>query len=130
MTNKVIYPGTLFRPHHQRPYQSHWPRRQTVRRGGGGVADSRANRPLLNLEERVQLAGQVTAGLPTSRSSAVPACWCICREQQANVLIRGLRAVSDFEYEFQLANMNRRLMPTLGALPAPGRRTPSSPPPW
>ena len=35
------------------------------------------------------------------------------REQQANVLIRGLRAVSDFEYEFQLANMNRRLMPEL-----------------
>src|SRR5690606_7680221 len=35
------------------------------------------------------------------------------KEYQATVLIRGLRAVSDFEYEFQLANMNRRLFPDL-----------------
>lgn len=35
------------------------------------------------------------------------------KEHNANVLVRGLRAVSDFEYEFQLANMNRRLMPEL-----------------
>lgn len=35
------------------------------------------------------------------------------KDQQATVLIRGLRAVSDFEYEFQLANMNRRLHPGL-----------------
>ena len=54
------------------------------------------------------------------------------REQQANVPIRGLRAVSDFEYEFQLANMNRRLMPELESvfLTPGGRRTPSFPPPW
>ncbi len=37
-------------------------------------------------------------------------------EQQANVLIRGLRAVSDFEYEFQLANMNRQLAPQVESL--------------
>jgi len=36
-----------------------------------------------------------------------------CRQQQAQVLIRGLRAVSDFEYEFQLASMNRRLAPQI-----------------
>lgn len=35
------------------------------------------------------------------------------KEYNANVLVRGLRAVSDFEFEFQLANMNRRLMPEL-----------------
>ncbi len=35
------------------------------------------------------------------------------RAQQANILIRGLRAVADFEYEMQLAHMNRHLMPTL-----------------
>jgi len=34
-----------------------------------------------------------------------------CRDQKATVLLRGLRAVSDFEYEFQLAGMNRRLAP-------------------
>ena len=33
------------------------------------------------------------------------------REQEANVIVRGLRAVSDFEYEFQMAGMNRYLMP-------------------
>ncbi len=37
------------------------------------------------------------------------------RAQQANILIRGLRAVADFEYEMQLAHMNRHLMPTLRA---------------
>lgn len=53
------------------------------------------------------------------------------KEHQANVLIRGLRAVSDFEYEFQLANMNRRLMPELESASSPRRRrTPLSPPLW
>src|SRR5690606_33492031 len=37
-------------------------------------------------------------------------------EQKANVLLRGLRAVSDFEYEFQLANMNRQLVPDVESL--------------
>ena len=37
----------------------------------------------------------------------------LAREQESNVLIRGLRAVSDFEYEFQLANMNRAMSPDL-----------------
>ena len=36
-----------------------------------------------------------------------------CREEGGNILLRGLRAVSDFEYEFQLANMNRQLAPEL-----------------
>ena len=39
-----------------------------------------------------------------------------CREQQALVVLRGLRAVSDFEYEFQLAGMNRRLAPKIETL--------------
>jgi len=38
------------------------------------------------------------------------------KEQQANILLRGLRAVSDFEYEFQLANMNRQLVPDVESL--------------
>ena len=37
----------------------------------------------------------------------------LARDHNANVLIRGIRAVSDFDYEFQLANMNRRLNPDL-----------------
>ena len=39
-----------------------------------------------------------------------------CQEQEAQVVIRGLRAVSDFEYEFQLAGMNRRLAPDVETL--------------
>ena len=35
------------------------------------------------------------------------------RQKQANIILRGLRAVSDFEYEFQLASMNRRLAPEI-----------------
>ena len=37
----------------------------------------------------------------------------LAKEQESNILIRGLRAVSDFEYEFQLANMNRAMSPDL-----------------
>ena len=79
-----------------------------------GVANSPSKRPLFDLEERVQLARQVTAHLPNVKVVGFSGLLVdFAREQQANVLIRGLRAVSDFEYEFQLANMNRRLMPTL-----------------
>ena len=40
----------------------------------------------------------------------------LAKEQESNILIRGLRAVSDFEYEFQLANMNRAMSPDLESI--------------
>lgn len=43
-------------------------------------------------------------------------CWLIFKEQKATAVLRGLRAVSDFEYEFQLANMNRQLDPHFEAV--------------
>ncbi len=79
-----------------------------------GVANSPSKRPLFDLAERVQLVQQVTSTLPNVKVVGFSGLLVdFAKEHQANVLIRGLRAVSDFEYEFQLANMNRRLMPEL-----------------
>ena len=82
-----------------------------------GVAHSQAKRPFFSLEERVGLALEVLApyknvtvlGFTGLLSEFV-------REQNATVIMRGLRAVSDFEYEFQLAGMNRRLAPGVETL--------------
>ena len=82
-----------------------------------GVAHSRAKRPFFSLEERVALARDVLApyknvtvlGFSGLLSEFV-------RDQAATVIMRGLRAVSDFEYEFQLAGMNRRLAPGVETL--------------
>ena len=78
------------------------------------VAVNSKKNPLFSLEKRVELASVVCAHLPNVRVVGFSTLLAhFAHEQQANVLIRGLRAVSDFEYEFQLANMNRRLMPEL-----------------
>lgn len=79
-----------------------------------GVAASPSKKPLFTLEERVALVQQVTEGLDNVRVVGFEGLLVdFAKDQQATVLIRGLRAVSDFEYEFQLANMNRRLHPGL-----------------
>lgn len=69
---------------------------------------------MFTLEERVALAHQATAHLPGVEVTGFSDLMAnFAREQQANILIRGLRAVADFEYEMQLAHMNRHLMPEL-----------------
>jgi len=74
------------------------------------VASNPAKAPLFCLEERVNLAERVTAGLPGARVIGFTGLLIDCaRDVDASVILRGLRAVSDFEYEFQLAAMNRRL---------------------
>ncbi len=79
-----------------------------------GVAKSSSKQPMFSLEERVELVRQVTAELPNVVVVGFAGLLVdFAKEQGATVLIRGLRAVSDFEYEFQLANMNRRLYPGL-----------------
>jgi len=79
-----------------------------------GVANSPSKKPLFNLQERVELAEQVTSHLDNITVVGFSGLLVdFAKEQQATILIRGLRAVSDFEYEFQLANMNRRLDPDL-----------------
>ena len=79
-----------------------------------GVADSRSKRPLFTLDERMQIAREALADIPNLkiavfRGLAVD----FVKDHDAQVILRGLRAVSDFEYEFQLAGMNRQLMPGL-----------------
>ncbi len=78
------------------------------------VAENKGKRPLFSTEERVDMVGEVTAHLPNVSIIGFGNLLVDCaKEQQANVVLRGLRAVSDFEYEFQLAGMNRRLSPEL-----------------
>lgn len=81
------------------------------------IAESPHKKPLFTLEERIALArgeldklGNVTVvGFDSLLIDFV-------REAGADVIIRGLRAVSDFEYEFQLASMNRNLAPDIETL--------------
>ena len=77
-----------------------------------GIAQSRSKRPFFTLEERVDLARQVLA--PYKNVEIVGfdnLLMDFLHERGAKVILRGLRAVSDFEYEFQMAGMNRNLYP-------------------
>jgi pantetheine-phosphate adenylyltransferase len=79
-----------------------------------GVADSRAKRTFFTLHERVEMAREVlrdVEGVQVVGFSGLLIDF--IRQQGARVVLRGLRAVSDFEYEFQLAGMNRSLYPDL-----------------
>lgn len=78
------------------------------------IASNPNKRPLFSLEERVELLQAVTRDIPNVEVAGFTGLLADYAEKQdAQVLIRGLRAVSDFEFEFQLANMNRRLNPKL-----------------
>ena len=78
------------------------------------IAASPSKKPMFTLEERVALATQVTSHLKNVEVIGFSDLMAnFAKAQGANVLVRGLRAVSDFEYEMQLANMNRHLLPTL-----------------
>ena len=75
-----------------------------------GVAESPGKSPALPLDERVRLARVSMAGIPNVRVEGFHSLLAhFVQEVGAGVLLRGLRAVSDFEYEFQLASMNRKL---------------------
>lgn len=81
------------------------------------VAANPKKNPLFPLEQRVELAREVTKHLPNVEVMGFSTLLAhFVREQNANILVRGLRAVSDFEYEFQLANMNRQLAPEVESL--------------
>lgn len=79
-----------------------------------GVAGSTGKTPCFTVEERVEFAETALAHLPNVRVTGFTGLLAeFAKRQGASVIMRGLRAVSDFEYEFQLASMNRRLAPTL-----------------
>lgn len=78
------------------------------------IASNPSKQPVFSLEERVALIKTVTGDLPNVEVRGFTGLLAdFADKQNATILIRGLRAVSDFEYEFQLANMNRRLNPKL-----------------
>jgi pantetheine-phosphate adenylyltransferase len=78
------------------------------------IATNQGKAPLFTLAERVEMAEQVTANLANVRIIGFSNLLVDCaKEYKADVVLRGLRAVSDFEYEFQMAGMNRRLSPEL-----------------
>jgi pantetheine-phosphate adenylyltransferase len=72
------------------------------------VAASPRKQPLFTLAERVEMAEAVFAGVPNVRVTGYAGLTIdFAREYELGVIVRGLRAVSDFEFEFQLATMNR-----------------------
>ena len=81
------------------------------------VAEGSSKKCVFDLTERVKLAGKVTAHIDNvvvvGFSSLLVS---FVEESEAQVILRGLRAVSDFEYEFQMANMNRYLSPKAESL--------------
>ena len=78
------------------------------------IASNPSKQPLFTLEERVALITEVCSHLDNVKVTGFTGLLAdFAKQNNADILIRGLRAVSDFEYEFQLANMNRRLNPDL-----------------
>lgn len=76
------------------------------------IAASPGKRPLFDLAERVAMAQQVLADCPNVEVTGFDGLLMeFMKAQNARVILRGLRAVSDFEYEFQMAGMNRKLYP-------------------
>jgi pantetheine-phosphate adenylyltransferase len=74
------------------------------------VAASPKKQPLFSLVERVKMCQDVLGKLPNVAVFGFETLLTdFAREHHANIILRGLRAVSDFDYEFQLASMNRRI---------------------
>jgi pantetheine-phosphate adenylyltransferase len=112
----VVYPGTfdpITRGHEDLV-------RRAVKLFGGvtvAVAESGSKRPFFSLEERVAMAREALADIPGVAVQGFGALLVeYMRAHGHNVILRGLRAVSDFEYEFQLAGMNRSLDPGVETL--------------
>ena len=81
------------------------------------VADSQKKGPLFTLEERVELVRQATAHLLNVRVEPFKGLLVdFAKELDATVVVKGLRAITDFEYEFQMTAMNYQLSPQLETL--------------
>ena len=78
------------------------------------ISDNPGKNPLFSTEERLELVTQVTQDIPNVRIERFNDLLVnFVLRHNAKFIIRGLRAVSDFEYEFQLASANRRLDPNI-----------------
>ena len=114
--NRAIYPGTfdpITRGHED-----------LVRRAANlfdevivAVAGSPGKRPFFTLEERVEMATEILKPFANVRVMGFTGLLMdFLRQQDAKIILRGLRAISDFEYEFQMAGMNRNLYPDVETL--------------
>lgn len=113
MTTKAIYPGT-FDPVTNGHFDLIERAAKLFSHVVVAVASNPNKKPLFTLEERVSMLKELTGSIDNVEVVGFTGLLAdYADEQGAHILIRGLRAVSDFEYEFQLANMNRRLNPTL-----------------
>ena len=82
-----------------------------------GVAASPQKAPVFDLQERVELANKVFMDLANVEVCGFDGLLVeFARDQNAVAVLRGLRAISDFEFEFQLATINRHLDPTLESI--------------
>lgn len=114
--NRVVYPGT-FDPITNGHIDLVDRAAQLFDRLIIGVAESPAKRPALPLELRVELAREAVGHHPHVEVRGFDSLLAhFVSDVGAGVLMRGLRAVSDFEYEFQLASMNRHLIPEVETL--------------
>ena len=108
---KALYPGTfdpLTRGHED-----------IVRRAARlfdsvvlGIADSRSKSPIFDVDERIALAREALADCPGVEIIRISGLMIdVMKQIGADVVVRGVRSVSDFDYELQLAGMNREMMP-------------------
>lgn len=82
-----------------------------------GVLINRKKTPLFSVEERVNMLKSVTAHLPNVEVKAFDGLTIdFARENGAKAIVRGLRAITDFEYELQLAQTNRVMAPEIDTL--------------
>jgi pantetheine-phosphate adenylyltransferase len=113
MANRVIYPGT-FDP----VTNGHI---DIITRAANifpdlivAVASNHSKRPFFSLEMRIKLIEEALQDLKTVKVMGFSSLLIdFVHEQKAGIILRGLRAVNDFEYEFQLAGMNKKLSPDI-----------------
>ena len=111
MSAKALYPGT-FDP----PTNGHV---DLIQRGAKlfehltvAILNNPVKNPLFTVEERVEMLQEVTGALPNVSVATFGGMMVeFARQQGATAVLRGIRAISDYEYEFQMALMNRRLEP-------------------
>lgn len=78
------------------------------------IASSDSKKPMFSLEERIEIGDKIFADDPKIEVVGFSGLLVnFAKDNDANILIRGLRVVADFEYEFQLANMNRAMSPDI-----------------
>lgn len=109
MTEKIIYPGT-FDPITNGHIDLIERASKLFTHVIAAIAHNPQKKPMFSLEQRIEFTKQATHNIPNVQVMGFDNLLIdFVREQGSHTVLRGLRAVSDFEYEFQLANMNRRM---------------------